>query len=98
VLESTIWARLDVKRGELTIEAGLPKNTSIGDEFEMARFRAHALAAAQSHPEWDKLEAKAEAVLTGTNVKPTFDKPTRLVRRIGGQTETVATVATPATT
>jgi hypothetical protein len=81
--------------GTLTFQAALPKNVKIADDFELARFRHHALIAAQAHPDWEKLAAHAEAVLTGQRIKTEFKKPSKLVKTIGGQRTTVAETLVP---
>lgn len=97
IVTSTMYANFDPKRGEITFQASLPKNVKMPEENDKALFRAHALSAAEAFREWDALQARAESVLLGRNVKPTFDRATKLVRTVSGQRQTVAEIQTPAT-
>ena len=96
IVTATMYANYDSKKGELVFQASIPKNVKITDETDKAIFRSHCLNACEAHREWQALQNRAEAVLTGAAVKPVHDKPTRLVRKIGGVAQVVAEAALPA--
>lgn len=97
VVTASMYARIDKAGTSITFEAGLPRGCKLPDSFDSERFKSHALKAASAFREWDTLQAKAEAVLTGRATKPAFDKPTKLVRKLGdGTRQTVAETNTPA--
>jgi hypothetical protein len=86
VILATVWARVPKNgeyAGKLVIEGGLPRNCSFDTDFDRERFSSHVLDAAKSYPGWPALKAKAIGLLTGEYVKPSFDKPARLVETLG---------------
>lgn len=101
VILATVWARVPKNgeyAGKLVIEGGLPRNCSFDTDFDRERFSSHVLDAAKSYPGWPALKAKAIGLLTGEYVKPSFDKPARLVETLGsGKRVTRAETMVPAT-
>lgn len=71
--------------GSFVIEPNVSaKAVKITDKYDRERFKTHALNAAQAWPGYAKLEAEAEAMLTGEAVKRDADASMRprLVRKL----------------
>jgi hypothetical protein len=96
IVTASMYANYDPKRGELVFQGSAPRGVTLPEDADKALFRAHVLAACEAHREWEALQNKAESVLLGTYQRPVTEKPTRLVRTVGGVKQVIAEAPAPA--